>query len=110
MTNDRLASGMTAKEAVSRASAWWDKTGRKLMNAKVNEERGKPRVFTGGNAPALILQGETRATLPSGILQALPWDDLSRREKQFVVKVWHNEYVLKQKQDVHKRLRLDESH
>ena len=106
MIDDRLNSGMTAKEAVRRASAWWDKTGRHIMNKRVNEERAAPKVYTGGNAPAIIVQGAVQQTLPSGILNALPWAELTKREQFAVVNIWHNELVVKEKTKAHDRLNI----
>jgi hypothetical protein len=70
LNDDHLDTGMHAREAIARAEAWWEATGRKLMAA------------TSGFDLA------TRAR--SGILSGRAWDALDKREKLHVVKVWHH--------------------
>ena len=68
----RLDTGMLVREAIARASAWWDAAGRKEMAAAVKE---------GGAVPQ------------SGIVQGQPWDTLSKLEKLNVIKAWHHFFV-----------------
>lgn len=64
---------LTAIEAVRLASAWWDKTGRRLINKAFNHERGD-------------------VVVPSRILEAKPWDELDKRERTLVVQSWLAQY------------------
>lgn len=75
---DRLPSGMKVDEAVERAEHWWDKLGRHVIRKQFNEHRE---------------DGETVPTIPSGILKALPWAMLTRREQVAVVLKWHDAKV-----------------
>lgn len=112
---DRLHSGIKASEAVRLASIWWDDKGRYLVNAHANQEEVNRRFRSASNgAPAIITPGERQAVINSGILNGWPWDRLTRREQQQVVKQWH-EFVFipargeqtDETKDTAKRLRLD---
>ena len=83
----RLDTGMTVKEAISRAQAWWDKTGAKL--ARREKQRRSPRAFT------LSMSPDDPNGIPSNILNGRPWDALRKPEKLSVVKVWHHFYARK---------------
>ena len=70
---DRLDTGMKVTEAAKRAEHWWNTVGAKML---ANSE------FTD--------QASDKNYLASGLLQGLPWDGLTKREKLNVVKVWHH--------------------
>ena len=69
-----LESGLTLREAATRAQKWWDTEGRHQFR---NPEFRDPDVG-----------------LPSGILRGLPFDELSREELAAVIEHWHNDKVL----------------
>lgn len=69
LDGDRLDTGMKASEAVARAEAWWNATGRKMILDACSD--------------AVMRQ-------LSGVLGGAPWDQLTKREKLAVVKVWHH--------------------
>ena len=96
MRNDeRMPSGMPIAEAVSRASEWWNKTGRHLIPKALNEDRAKNKVLKAGRrAPAMVFKGTVTPTLDSGVLQGRPFDDLKKWEKLAVVKQWHKHFVI----------------
>lgn len=95
LDDGRLESGMKAEEAVKRATAWWNKIGRRALNRSFNQERDPSKVLTGGPAPAVVIAGEVKDVLPSGILKGLPFSMLTRAEQVRVVKAWHFEHVVK---------------
>lgn len=70
LTDDRLDTGMSAREALTRARLWWDAKGRHLL-AKMH-----------GKDPAFAAV--------SGIIAAHAFDRLTRREQVAIVKVWHH--------------------
>jgi hypothetical protein len=87
----KLDSGMSVGEAVERASAWWDQTGRHLIAKEKNQQR---TVYaTPAGAAAAISRAELADVIPSGILRGLPWDQLDQREKLQVVRTWHHHHV-----------------
>lgn len=87
----RLDSGMTVGEALERASAWWDETGRWLIAREKNQQR---EVFTQpAGAAAAMSRSEMADVIPSGILRGLSWDELDKREQLAVVRQWHHHHV-----------------
>ena len=70
--DSRLDTGMTVAEAIRRASAWWDAHGRHSMRDQVARA------------------ADDEGFVPSGILQGMAWDYLTRDEKLRIVKVWHH--------------------
>jgi len=80
--------GMRITEAIDRASAWWDKTGRHLVKTESNLTEIGREVRTG-----IVLPGEMKPELDSGILQAWPWDRLNQREQMAIVIRWHHDHV-----------------
>lgn len=78
MPEERLSSGMKAREAIERAALWWDRTGRH-MTAKVGENDLVMRQVSG------ILRGEV-------------FDRLRREDQLRVVRVWH--YIFVRRPDV----------
>ena len=92
--SDKLDTGMTAAEAVRRASEWWDSTGRYLVNTKANEvERGRKVRVASTKLPGLIISGEQVPVEKGGIFRGLPWAMLQRDEQLRVTKAWHHEFV-----------------
>lgn len=90
----RLDTGMSGKEAIHRATAWWEKTGRKEMrlhNLRQAEPVGGGNNGAGGSFSSL--DPDNPSFLPSGILNGLSWDELNRDERLRVVKAWHHEHV-----------------
>lgn len=84
---------ITAHEAVRLASTWWDKTGRRLIDKTYNRDRKDSFRPAGQNgAPAIRVKGTGEVVLPSQILEALPWDQLGRRERALIVKSWLEQY------------------
>lgn len=91
MSDDRLDTGMRTDEAVRLASAWWNDVGRHELRQVANSEQDANRFRPSTEkSPAILIKGETRAVVPSGILNGLRWDDLDRREQMRVVQVWHH--------------------
>lgn len=89
MTNltDRLDCGLTGAEALARASVWWDTIGRGLIPASINHETIERAKGPGPNTPAILIKDETK-TLPSGILNTLPFEELTHEEKRAVITGW----------------------
>lgn len=88
--DDRLpTSGMTVREVLARAEAWWDATGRHVMGREFNRLRGTARTAKG-----IIIPGEATQDLPSNILNGEPWAALNTRERAEVAKWWHRFFVV----------------
>lgn len=85
MQDDRLDTGMRAGEAIKRAEKWWHETGRHAM--RKDGAKGLDLSFS--------LDPDSPNYVPSGILNGEPWDVLTKREKLFIVKVWHHNFVRK---------------
>jgi hypothetical protein len=85
MYDDKLDTGMKASEAIERASKWWDATGRHVMR-KDGLKGSDHGASMDPNSPNYI---------PSGILNGIVWDGLTKDEKHKVVKAWHHEFVRK---------------
>ncbi len=92
--DERLGSGMKVGEAVKRAAEWWEKSGRAQMRKVANKERRKGTFTASGAGPAIIVRGEEFDVIPSGIFRALPWDQLTERERLNIVKTWHHHFVV----------------
>jgi len=80
--------GMRITEAIDRASAWWDKTGRHLVKTESNLTEVGRQVRTG-----IVVPGEMTPELDSGILQAWPWAQLNQREQMAIVIRWHHDHI-----------------
>lgn len=80
---------------IAKAEAWWDSIGRHVLRKEFNQETAAPRVSTGAG-PTTIIPGEIVDTIPSGILKALPWAMLTRKEQVAVVLKWHDAKVPEQ--------------
>ncbi len=72
---DKLDTGMSVREAVKRVSRWWDLRGAKQMRAMCEKQHPE------------------QGFVPSGILQGMAWDNLTRDEKARVIKVWHHMHI-----------------
>ena len=81
MSDDRLDTGMKVTEALHRAEQWWQKIGRHLIHKHDSETAS--------------LNPESANFIPSGIVNGLPWDELTKREKLAITKHWHHAYVRK---------------
>lgn len=91
MADDRFDTGMKYSEAVARAEAWWDKTGRHLIPHHFNQRKVEKR-HTGGKGP-LLRSISIEDDLASGVLRGVPWDELSKAEKLYVTKTWHHTQI-----------------
>ena len=97
------SSGMKVVEAIAKAEAWWDKTGRYLIDKSVNQEERERCMLVALGGPGIVLPGEMVATTPSGILNGLPWHELNAREKLAITRSWHHFYVVQQHVEPEKR-------
>lgn len=81
----RLPSGMTVAEAIRQAENWWTKKGQKYFREHL----------TPGNKGAGFLDQDPTSEnhLPSGLMLARNWEDLTVMERWAVVRVWHHFYV-----------------
>jgi hypothetical protein len=105
--SDKLHSGISASEAVKKASEWWDKIGKDLIRKQANEEvHGRKFHAAVSGAPAIVTPGEKRALIQSGLLQGFVWERLTRRERAEVVKQWH-EHVFVPGRAVHNEEGID---
>jgi len=89
----RMLGGMRVSEAAARAARWWNRIGRHSIKKSFNTEKDAARVLAPGRSSGLLIPGEVRDVVPSGILRGLPWDMLTTTEQRRVVKVWHFEKV-----------------
>ena len=89
-----LDTGLKVQEALARASAWWSKTGRKEMKLHAKRQKHSPASSTPGLGGAFAdLDPDSANFLPSNIIQGAPWDQLDKREKLLIVKVWHHHFI-----------------
>lgn len=89
-----LDTGMTVAQAVKEAMIWWEAIGRKEMRANHTSKRrgrrkGKPGFITANPTT----DAEFQNSLPSGILNAKAWTDLTREEQLIVVRQWHHHHI-----------------
>lgn len=90
----RLDTGMTGREAIRRAEAWWTETGRQALPKAFNEEQLPAKVTPGGAGPAIVIPGEVvPVVLEAGILSGRRWDKLRPREQLAITKYWHHYHV-----------------
>ena len=87
-----LDTGMSAKEAVERASDWWDRFGRHQIPQAFNTETKVQHRKSVGDFPAIVLR-KTETVIPAGLLEGKVWDDLTQDEQRQVVKAWHHFFV-----------------
>lgn len=73
-------SGMKPSEAVARAEAWWDRTGRKIAQRQM---------MRGTNYDPV----RDDIVMKSGIVLGLEWVHLDKRERFSVVKAWHASFL-----------------
>ena len=99
--DDKLSCGLTGREAIEQARAWWDKRGRHLAGAAGLKAFNKIAVggkTTFGRGPMLRVAPSFEPLLPSGILRGLPWEQLTRDECLRVVRgyllVWQNREIM----------------
>jgi hypothetical protein len=90
----RLSSGMKVTEAVKLASAWWDETGRHIIDTKFNKRRMQGTVRAMGVSSGIHIRLSDIDIIPSGILRGKPWAELVNREQLQVIKIWHHFYVV----------------
>lgn len=77
---DRMRSGITAREAMSRAAKWWDTVGMLHVKRSANFD---------------IHAGDI--VVKSRILLGQPWDSLNKRERFQVIRCWHDTFAAQQK-------------
>lgn len=85
-SDERLSSGMKVSEAVTRASAWWERKGRKMMRQQRLKGSRNAGFFN-------VTDPDNPNFIPSSIVAGKPWDALTKTEKLAVVKAWHWHYV-----------------
>lgn len=90
-----MSSGMHPDEAGRLARLWWNSKGRFLIRKDFNQEmvNGSFRASS-GVAPAIKVAPVAKATLDSGILKALVWEELSRQEKANMTVTWHETKIM----------------
>lgn len=87
----RLDTGMTLKEAMRRASEWWEAKGRKQMQRELQRQATPVGGADRGAGGAFASQDSTDPNfLPSGIIQGMQWEALGKRERLMIVKAWHH--------------------
>lgn len=82
----KLDTGMSAKEAMERARIWWQKTGRRLMRETAEHQLSHNAGFASENP-------DDPNYLPSGVINGVEWDQLTKREMLTIIKHWHHFYV-----------------
>ena len=83
----RLVSGMKTGEALAKAESWWQRLGRKMMIDMKQKQVAK------GVGQFVSDNPDNKSFLPSGILNGLPWGELTDREKVKVTLQWHESHV-----------------
>ncbi|HKY45619.1 MAG TPA: hypothetical protein VJM50_21195 [Pyrinomonadaceae bacterium] len=79
--SETLDTGMKVTEALHRAEQWWQAKGRFLIKKHDSETAS--------------LDPENANFIPSGIVNGLPWDELTKREKLHITKAYHHEFIRK---------------
>lgn len=92
-------SGMSVREAINKARIWWETLGRHELSKQLNkqsnvEEVGRVVKPGTGRSPGFTVAGSREVVVPSGILQGLPWDQLTKQEQTNVVRQWHHFHVV----------------
>lgn len=88
---DKLDTGMKAIEAIERARIWWQTTGRKEIKQQASRQSEQVGgTNNGAGAMFSDLDPNSANHLPSAIINGEPWDQLNKRERGQVVKVWHH--------------------
>lgn len=67
------------------ARRWWDDVGRHLISRQINPDDTQPKVVAPGAGPGFTTQRLVDPKLPSGILNALPFDQLTGDEQRRVI-------------------------
>lgn len=67
------------------ARRWWDAHGRHLISKQLNPDDTQPKVVAPGAGPGFTTQKLIDPKLPSGILNALPFDQLTETEQIRVI-------------------------
>lgn len=93
-TDDRLDTGMTVKEAIKRAEAWWGKTGmREAQQQLKRQSEDVGGANKGAGSPFATMDQDDPNFMPSGIIHGQPWDSLTKREKLMITKTVHHFHV-----------------
>jgi hypothetical protein len=106
--DQKLDTGMKAKEAIARARAWWERKGRALMVSEARRQAEAPGGAANGQGEAFASRDpDDDRFMPSGVLHGEAWEFLDRRSKLMVIKVHHHFTVRKPdliggEDDVHK--------
>lgn len=85
--------GMSADEAVSRARRWWNEIGRGLVPLAFNQEEFDKAMTAAKPGLPLMKTRGTERTVPSGILNGLPWDELQQWEQVQITSQWLSDHV-----------------
>lgn len=88
MDDKVLLGGLKVDDAVRQAREWWETKGRYLIQDTVTQVMDV-RAWYSPSAAGYIRRDRYRDNEAGGILNCLPWDDLSRAEKLDIVKQWH---------------------
>lgn len=80
----KLDTGMKVSEAAQRTRNWWEGRGRALM------EEQKIHQTQAMRTPFATADPDSGNFMPSGIINGLEWDALSKREKLRLIKFWHH--------------------
>ena len=92
--DQRLDTGMKVKEAIQRAQAWWEKTGRKEAQTQLKRQAKPVGGADHGAGISFASQNEADPHfLPSGLIHGDPWDQLNQREQLMLVKSWHHFHI-----------------
>jgi len=92
--DDRLDTGMKVKEAIHRASQWWESTGRaEMITQKRRQAKPVGGADKGAGASFASDDEDNINFLPSGLLHGKPWAELTRNEQIRVVKSWHHFHI-----------------
>lgn len=81
-----LMCGLKASEAHDRAAKWWNDIGRGMVPREFNIIK-EERIKAGGLSAMLKFKSEEQ-DLPSGILRALPFMELTKQEKLSIINRW----------------------
>jgi hypothetical protein len=77
---ERMESGMTGREVVSRAASWWDSVGAPIMRKQLAAGVNYDKI----NQDVVVL---------SQILCGVEWEHLDKQSRFKVVKIWHDTYI-----------------
>ncbi len=78
-----------SEHEIATARQWWDRRGRYLISREFNVDEYRPKVATGSKgAPGFKVDKLESPRLPSGILEGMPFQELTPHEQHRVIYVW----------------------